>query len=104
MERMQRRAFLRRTLGLFGAAGVSALVAACAGGGATLTSTTAPAPTPRTALTQAPPTATPTAAPTVTPTSPKVSAEPMRIGILLTLSGPASPNGEANLRGLQLAF
>ncbi len=28
----------------------------------------------------------------------------MRIGVLLTLSGPASPNGEANLRGIQLAF
>jgi len=104
MERLQRRAFLRRTLGLLG---VSALMAACRGQEATPTPTRAPAASP-TAVPAATPTraaATPTAAAAVSPTAAAtVSGEPMRIGVLLTLSGPASPNGEANLRGIQLAF
>ncbi len=100
MERLDRRAFLKRTLGVLG---VSALMAACGGQQATPAPTQAPAATPaaETTPTEA---ATPTPAP-VTPTAPAVvSTQPMRIGVLLTLSGPASPNGEANLRGLQLAF
>jgi len=104
MERMQRRAFLRRTLGILG---VSALVAACRGQ-ATPTPTQAPAaasPTPAPAAATPTPAATPTAAAAASPTAAAtVSSQPMRIGVLLTLSGPASPNGEANLRGIQLAF
>ncbi|MCM8746270.1 ABC transporter substrate-binding protein [Thermomicrobium sp. CFH 73360] len=103
MQRMDRRAFLKRA---FGALGVSALMAACAGGQATPTPTAAPAATPTPAAatpTTAP--ATPTPAAAVTPTAAAtVTREPIRIGVLLTLSGPASPNGEANLRGIQLAF
>ncbi|MCS7256844.1 MAG: ABC transporter substrate-binding protein, partial [Thermomicrobium sp.] len=103
MERLQRRAFLRRTLGLLG---VSALMAACGGQEATPTPTQAPAASPTTAAeTPAAGAATPTAAAAASPTAAAtVSGEPMRIGVLLTLSGPASPNGEANLRGIQLAF
>ncbi|GBD21128.1 Aliphatic amidase expression-regulating protein [bacterium HR28] len=103
MQRMDRRAFLKRA---FGALGVSALMAACAGGQATPTPTAAPAATPTPAAatpTTAPATPTPAAAATPTAVA-TVSKEPMRIGVLLTLSGPASPNGEANLRGIQLAF
>jgi branched-chain amino acid transport system substrate-binding protein len=104
MERLDRRAFLRRVLGV---AGVSALMAACAGGGgATPTPTQAPAATPTAAPAPTPTSAaSPTAAAAATPTAAAtVSREPIRIGILLTLSGPASPNGEANQRGLRLAF
>lgn len=104
MDRMHRRAFLQRTLGLLG---VSALVSACAGGGATPTPTAAPAATPTTAAPTptAAAAATPTAAAAASPTRAATpSGEAMRIGVLLTLSGPASPNGEANLRGIQLAF
>ncbi|MCX2728008.1 ABC transporter substrate-binding protein [Thermomicrobium sp. 4228-Ro] len=104
MERMQRRAFLRRTLGLLG---VSALMAACGGQEATPTPTQAPAASPTAAAPAPTPTsaATPTAAAAASPTAAAtVSKEPMRIGVLLTLSGPASPNGEANRRGIELAF
>lgn len=99
MQRMDRRAFLKRA---FGVLGVSALMAACAGGQATPTPTAAPAATPTPAGS---PPVTPTSAAEATPTVvATVSSEPMRIGVLLTLSGPASPNGDANLRGIQLAF
>lgn len=49
--------------------------------------------------------ATPKAAAAASPTAAAtVSKEPIRIGVLLTLSGPASPNSEANRRGIELAF
>uniref|UniRef100_A0A831T8E5 ABC transporter substrate-binding protein n=2 Tax=Thermorudis TaxID=1649508 RepID=A0A831T8E5_9BACT len=105
-RRLSRRAMLR----VFGGGlATSVLLSACRG---EQTPTTAPAATPTSA-----PAATPTAAATptgaagaTTPTTapaaatPTVSAEPIRLGILLDLSGPAAPNGEGNLRGLQLAL
>ena len=65
-RRMSRRALLRAGLGLASVAPVSALLAACGGGGATPTPTRAPAATPTEAPAAASPTAVPS--PTVVPT------------------------------------
>lgn len=102
---MRRREFLRLTAGVLG---FSALVASCREAATTPTPSggVTPAPTPTAGApspTAAQGAATPTVSATSTPAQ-RATGEPVRLGILLALSGPASPNGEGNLRGLQLAL
>nr|PZN63955.1 MAG: ABC transporter substrate-binding protein [Sphaerobacter thermophilus] len=108
MERLiRRRDFLRLT---GGALGLSALLTACGGEDSTPTPADSGSPSPPPAASggtsdgsAASPITSPTTAGAATPAS-SASGEPIRIGVLLTLSGPQGVNGEGNLRGLTLAL
>ena len=107
-QHLFRRPVRRRTVIVgIGTAALGGLLAACRGGGATPTPTTAPAtPTPA-AATPTPAAATPTPAAAATPTvvvTPAAAAEPIRIGLIHGYTGVFAALAENLTRGIQLAF
>ncbi|MCX2726619.1 ABC transporter substrate-binding protein [Thermomicrobium sp. 4228-Ro] len=101
-SRLRRRTFL----GVLGGAALSGLLAACGGGGATPTPTSAP-PTPTPARATPTPATAPTPAAAATPTaisSPAVATEPIRIGLIHGYTGVFAALAENLTNGIRLHF
>lgn len=94
----------RRFLVVSASAVASALLAACAGGGATPTPASAPTPTSAPAASPTPaPAATPTPQAAATPTVAR-PATPFKIGVVVAQTGNLASSGRRHIEGMQLAL
>lgn len=94
----------RRFLVISASAVASALLAACAGGGATPTPASAPTPTSAPAASPTPaPAATPTPQAAATPTVAR-PATPFKIGVVVAQTGNLASSGRRHIEGMQLAL